>query len=126
MSRDQNKYLWINARKFLERKRLYSVVVITLGFDPSNPSSNPGTTFNFCGKDSFFALKTTPKSQISNTQGKTQGLHDLWSDEKFQVWAHLRVDSVALASLPIRKERLVKTGKPLHIDLSTNQYTTCG
>ncbi|CUM54524.1 unnamed protein product [Debaryomyces fabryi] len=27
--------------------RLYSVVVITFGFDPDNPGSNPGTTFFF-------------------------------------------------------------------------------
>ena len=33
---------------FTTTKGLYSVVVITLGFDPSNPSSNPGTTFLFC------------------------------------------------------------------------------
>jgi hypothetical protein len=32
---------------FTNTKGLYSVVVITLGFDPSNPSSNPGTTFIF-------------------------------------------------------------------------------
>ncbi len=27
--------------------RLYSVVVITFGFDPNNPGSNPGTTYHF-------------------------------------------------------------------------------
>ena len=27
-----------------QRGRLYSVVVITFGFDPNNPGSNPGTT----------------------------------------------------------------------------------
>ena len=29
----------------LNKIRLYSVVVITFGFDPDNPGSNPGTTF---------------------------------------------------------------------------------
>lgn len=29
------------------RSWLYSVVVITFGFDPNNPGSNPGTTLIF-------------------------------------------------------------------------------
>ena len=37
------------ARSLLHPKtlRLYSVVVITFGFDPNNPGSNPGTTYFF-------------------------------------------------------------------------------
>lgn len=34
--------------------RLYSVVVITFGFDPNNPGSNPGTTLFF--NDYFFTF----------------------------------------------------------------------
>ena len=37
----------VYQQSFTHTKGLYSVVVITLGFDPSNPSSNPGTTFLF-------------------------------------------------------------------------------
>ncbi len=36
-----------------QKSRLYSVVVITFGFDPDNPSSNLGTTF-------FALLKADP------------------------------------------------------------------
>ncbi|CUM56049.1 unnamed protein product [Debaryomyces fabryi] len=36
--------------------RLYSVVVITFGFDPDNPGSNPGTTF-FFARFQFFSTK---------------------------------------------------------------------
>ena len=41
------KNVYRDHKRSKNRKRLYSVVVITLGFDPSNPSSNPGTTFTF-------------------------------------------------------------------------------
>ena len=36
-----------NTHQQCKRRRLYSVVVITFGFDPNNPGSNPGTTYIF-------------------------------------------------------------------------------
>ena len=39
----------INSEIFNFRRWLYSVVVITFGFDPNNPGSNPGTTCFFFG-----------------------------------------------------------------------------
>ena len=33
--------------RFISQIWLYSVVVITVGFDPTNPGSNPGTTLLF-------------------------------------------------------------------------------
>lgn len=40
-------------------QRSHSVVVITFGSDPNNPSSNPGGTFNF-----FFYITTSGMSAI--------------------------------------------------------------
>ena len=42
-------------------KWLYSVVVITFGFDPNNPGSNPGTTFFF-----VFLPHTATNSKIES------------------------------------------------------------
>ena len=40
-------------------------MVITLGFDPSNPSSNPGTTFPFLCVPLFLQLTTTIQGMMS-------------------------------------------------------------
>ncbi len=44
--------------------RLYSVVVITFGFDPNNPGSNPGTTYFFYF---FFVTVTSLYEEVIQT-----------------------------------------------------------
>lgn len=56
-----NKYNVKLSKKLQTVLRLCSVVVITFGFDPNNPSSNPGTTF-FLAKDKgvfFFEISVS-------------------------------------------------------------------
>ncbi|KAK5779298.1 hypothetical protein RI543_003188 [Arxiozyma heterogenica] len=43
------------------RLRFYSVVVITFGFDPNNPGSNPGRTF-FALIENLISRYTTCRS----------------------------------------------------------------
>ena len=66
---------------FLSNYWLYSVVVITFGFDPDNPGSNPGTTYflpftllNFI--ETFCYIKT-PRYMF-----KSEDISPLWIAKK--------------------------------------------